>query len=244
MELELEIRRRLQLLQVELGETRSRVKSRELLASMIVHDMRGPLTAITMLATSITPADKDSSTSLECLISETDRLRRMLVDILDVCLQEVGGLRLRRQVFSLTEPAGDVGQRVGRSAAAPGAHLQLTPHVPLRVNADPQLVERLLENLVGNAIQHAPEQAQVTLTFRQLTPERVLAEVKDCGRVIPEREHASIFEPLTQGSPADRGHGLGLAFCRLAVEAHGGRIGVRPNVDGVGNTFFFDLPAA
>ncbi|MEY2931445.1 MAG: hypothetical protein RL033_2194 [Pseudomonadota bacterium] len=246
VELELEIRRRLELLEEKLGKALSRARSQELLASMIVHDMRGPLTAIIMLASSINPADKDSKLSLEGLVGEADRLRRMLLDILDVCLNEVGGLRLRRRVFSLTAVATEVVQRVSQSVAARGSRVQLeAADGPLPVDADPELIERLLENLVSNAVQHAPERAEVSLSFRLLSPERVQGEVTDRGSVIPEGERRSIFEPLTRGNgSAHRGHGLGLAFCRLAVEAHGGQIGVRPNANGVGNTFYFELPAS
>ncbi|MEY4549215.1 MAG: hypothetical protein RL685_5410 [Pseudomonadota bacterium] len=246
VELELEIRRRLELLEEKLGKALSRAKSQELLASMIVHDMRGPLTAIIMLTSSINPGDKDSKLSLEGLVSEADRLRRMLLDILDVCLNEVGGLRLRRRVFSLTAAATEVVLRVSQSVAARGSCIQLeAADVPLLVDADPELIQRLLENLVSNAVQHAPERAEVSLSFRQLSPERVQGEVTDRGSVIPEAERRSIFEPLTRGNgSAHRGHGLGLAFCRLAVEAHGGKLGVRPNANGVGNTFYFELPAS
>jgi len=246
VELELEILRRLALLEEQLGRELSEVKSRELLASMIVHDMRGPLTAITMLATSIKAADDDSDWNLQALLSEADRLRRMLVDILDVCLHEVGGLRLRSRVFPLAPVATDVCRRMARLGATLGASVEVdAPEAPVLVNADPELVVRLLENLVGNAIQHARQGARVCIALRAAAAGRVLVEVIDRGRAIPEAERARIFQPLTQGTTSSqRGYGLGLAFCRLAADAHGGTIGVRPNATGKGNTFFFDLPAA
>jgi K+-sensing histidine kinase KdpD len=246
VELELEIRRRLALLEEQLGVELGRGKTNELLANMIVHDMRGPLTAITVLATSIKTADEDSAWSLQALLSESDRLRRMLIDILDVCLHEVGGLRLRSRSFVISTLALDVAQRANRLSAAVGARVEvLAPETPILVNADPEIVVRLLDNLVGNAIKHCPRAALVSISLRAGEAGRVFVEVMDCGDVIPAAEHAKIFEPLTQGTTSDRrGYGLGLAFCRLAVDAHGGRIGVRPNPNGIGNTFFFDLPAA
>jgi len=246
VELELEIRRRLALLQEQLRAELGRGKTNELLTNMIVHDMRGPLTAISVLATSVKPADEHSAWSLQALLSECDRLRRMLVDILDVCLHEVGGLRLRSCSFAIGTLALNVAQRVNRFSSALGAHVEvLAPEAPILVNADPELVVRLLENLVGNAIQHAPRSAQVSISLRVGEAGRVFVEVVDRGKAIPAAEHGKIFEPLEQGSTsAGRGYGLGLAFCRLAVHAHGGMIGVRLNPNGIGNTFFFDLPAA
>jgi two-component system, sensor histidine kinase and response regulator len=163
------------------------------------------------------------------------------VDTLDVRLHEEGGLRVRNCSFALSSLALSVAQ----SAGVRGHVEVLAPETPILVNADPELVARLLENLVGNAIQHASGSGLVSISLRAGELGRVLVEVMDRGKAIPVVEHGKIFEPLTQGTTSTgHGYGLGLAFCRLAVNAHGGTIRVRSNPNGIGNTFYFDLPAA
>ncbi len=244
VELELEIRRRLSMLEEQLGSAMSAAKSRELLATMVVHDMRGPLTAVTMLASMITPADPESRSNLDALAAEAERLRFMLVNILDVCLHDSCGLRPRCRIFDVVALAKDVVERRSRCASALEVQLDVETTMAHFVDADPDLVTRLLENLVGNAVDHGTASPRVTVSFRDRGKGRILCEVKDRGVTIAETQRATVFDPLTRGVTAHRGYGLGLAFCRIAVEAHGGHIGVRPNPDGEGNTFCFDLPAA
>lgn len=244
VELELEIHRRLCLLEEKVGRD-EHLLSKDLMPAMIIHDMRGPLTAIMMLASSIRAADSESAEDLEALLGEAERLRRMLADILDVCLHEARGLEPRPLIFPIAPVASNVARHVERVGAKRGPVIvvDVPDEASLKVNADPELVLRLLENLVGNAIHHAVDTPRVSIAFRAGSADRVIGEVRDQGPVIPEHQRSRIFETLTRGKrvSSHRGYGLGLAFCRLAVEAHGGSIGVRPNADGDGNTFFFDL---
>lgn len=245
VELELEIRRRLMLLEEKLGSTLSAVKSRELLASMIVHDMRGPLTGITMSASMIRPADDESAQHLEMLIGQADRLRHMLVDILDVCLHEKGRLKVRPRIFDALQLTRQVADRLTRARAETGVDLTVAGRGPMPVHADPELTTRVLENLLLNAIDHAGATPRITINMRQRPDDRVEFEVLDQGTTIPEELRSRVFEPWTRGAMAmHRGHGLGLAMCRLAVESHDGRIRVQPNPAGKGNAFVFDLPGA
>lgn len=149
-------------------------------------------------------------------------------------------------MFPVAPLARDVARRAERSGLERGCTVRVdVPDAPLFMEADTELVVRVLENLVGNAISHAHQSGVVTLAFRSGAAGRVLVEIIDQNSVIPEKERSSIFEPLQRGTTpsAHRRHGLGLAFCRLVIEAHHGRLGVRPNAKGDGNTFFFDLPA-
>lgn len=246
VELELEIHRRLCLLEEKLDAANGQLDSKDLMPAMIVHDMRGPLTAIMMLASSIKTLDSESAGDLDTLLGEAERLRRMLADILDVCLHEAKALELRRRIFSIAPVKSDLARRMQRVGLKRGATIlvEVPEAATLKVDADPELVLRLLENLVNNAIHHAVEAPRVTIAFRAGRADRVVGEVSDRGRSIPEEQRSSIFEPLTRGRHISSrgGYGLGLSFCRLAVEAHDGSIGVRPNTGGEGNTFFFDLP--
>ena len=242
VELELEIRRRLALVQVTLAAVRDEQRSKEMLAAMIVHDLRGPLSLVTILASTIQPADEASREDLAMLLAAAERMRHMLADILDVSLHELGGLRPRRATFSMAALARDVVRRLGR--LGPVAVEGSLPVDGLRAHGDPELISRILENLINNAFQHARSAEPVTVAVHPGS--RIVVEVRDRGAAIAPDDRVRIFDPMVQGRPAPthRGHGLGLAFCRLAAAVHGGRIDVEPNAGGVGNCFRFDVPAA
>lgn len=245
VEIELEIRRRLLMLEDSLGAARDRQRSKELLASMIVHDMRGPLTSIMMLAMGIAPADAPSKVDLELLLVEAERMGRMLTDILDVCLHEVGGLRARRIVFPIASLARNVASRVVRAFEHPPA-IRVEGSDALMVDADPELVTRTLENLLANGLNHARDAGEIVVSSAAASDGRVKVEVRDQNDVIADTDRESIFDAFKRGPSQSkhRGYGLGLSFCRIAVETHGGKLSVAANGDGVGNCFSFDLPAA
>ncbi|HTQ06810.1 MAG TPA: ATP-binding protein, partial [Polyangiaceae bacterium] len=104
------------------------------------------------------------------------------------------------------------------------------------VKADPDLLRRVLENLLDNALRHAPEESTVTLTAAERDGEFEI-RVADQGSGVPAAMRERIFDPFVQVESKDRsvtrsGRGLGLAFCRLAVEAHGGRLWVEDGAPG------------
>jgi K+-sensing histidine kinase KdpD len=244
VELELEIHRRLHLLDESLVRAHERQRSRDLLAAMMVHDMRNPLTVISALALTVEPADPESREDLRALIAESERLRRMLADILDLCLHDMGGLRVRREVFAIGALAHGVAARGVRAISATQPRVTVEDAGSAMVEADPELVTRVLENLVGNALHHAAGAAQVRMVFSR-HGNRLRCEVRDDNALIPAAARDAIFDALAQGATpsSHRGHGLGLAFCRMVLTAHDGVITVRPNEDGIGNCFEFDLPA-
>jgi signal transduction histidine kinase len=113
--------------------------------------------------------------------------------------------------------------------------------------SNPELFRRILINLVGNSVQLAPGDTKLTVSAG-LSPEgdAVVVSVEDEGPGIPEEYQGRIFDKFVQASSRERTHekvsvGLGLAFCRLAVEAHGGRIWVESE-PGQGARFSFSLP--
>jgi signal transduction histidine kinase len=109
---------------------------------------------------------------------------------------------------------------------------------------DRDIICRVVANLAGNALKFTPEQGQVRVTLRR-AEQHVAIAVADTGRGIPPEHQQRIFEKFGQvGGAADRARhsaGLGLTFCKMAVEAHGGVIGV-DSVVGKGSTFWFRLP--
>src|SRR5262249_32027961 len=120
------------------------------------------------------------------------------------------------------------------------------PPRPIPVACDPNLIRRTLVNLVGNALKFAPARSPVQLAL-SADQERAHVRVVDQGPGIPSEYRTRIFEKFGQlearRQKRQYGTGLGLAFCKLAVEAHGGSIGVESEV-GKGSVFWFVLPVA
>ena len=108
------------------------------------------------------------------------------------------------------------------------------------VQIDPLQIERVLDNLIGNALRHSHPGGQIRLQARQ-QDERVVLSVEDNGEGIPYRQQTRIFEPFVQVSRKKGGAGLGLALCKEIVQLHGGQIGVHSRA-GQGAQFYVALP--
>ncbi len=245
VELELEIRRRVIILEEGLGVQREQQRAKELLASMLVHDLRAPLTTVTLTASYLAQLHPESDQAFQDLLGEAERMRRMLTDVLDICLAEVHALRLRRLAFSLVPVVRKAAHRLERLAQQRGQKLVLElPDGANPIDADPDLIDRVLTNLIGNAIQHAPAEMPITIAVAERAGGGVRVEIRDLGQSIPEGSREAVFAPFEQlgdGGGRARGYGLGLAFCRMVVEAHGGTVGVMPIVPH-GNAFYLELP--
>lgn len=220
---------------------------RDNLTDMIVHDLRSPLTTIAgyielvrdVASRKFTPAELNFVEKAE---QSSLSLQRMITSLLDVSRLENGQMPLQRQQHDLGA--------ILRAAVDPVVPLlgnrrfvQSMPETPITVTCDAQLIQRVMENLLNNAVKFTPPEGEIRL---QLTPQAPGARVMltDTGTGIPEQYHSTIFEKFAQVDSRRFRHstGLGLAFCRLAIEAHGGRIGVESQ-PGKGSTFWFELPA-
>jgi signal transduction histidine kinase len=244
VEIELEIHRQLWLLKEEVEKQRQLEHSRGALIAMMIHDLRSPLTSLTLLGSFVETADEESREALQEMLMEAERMRRMLKDVLDICLHEVGQLRARRRQFELRAFSQALGRRLESLGRAQHKELELDlPDTPVMIDADPDLLERVFENLVTNALDHGPANHPISLRIGVTTEGLLRGTVRDRGTPIPDSLKSRIFGLFEHfRSPGTgRGHGLGLAFCRLAVEAHGGTIGVSENAEG-GNCFHFELP--
>lgn len=217
---------------------------------LIIHDLRNPLhvivNALGVLTMSVPDDVLRTNEELFNLVTHnTDRMIRLIDSMLDVSRLEAGQPLLETAPTDLAFVIQTVAQRVRHMLTR--HQLTLTINLPdlpnLLIDAD--MIDRVLANLLDNAIKFTPNNGQITV---QATLQGECAEVRvsDTGRGIPTEQRQRFFERFAQAAgdqPRVRGFGLGLAFCRLAIEAHGGRIWVEDGVNGVGTQFVFTLPA-
>jgi two-component system sensor histidine kinase/response regulator len=221
-------------------ELRRAEKLRENLVHMIVHDMRTPLSG---LLASLQFLKQESRGDLEHAAFAGRKLAQMIDDMLDISRLEAGKLAIepkRVRAAELFDRALD-----SLAGLLKGRHLKITVPGELEVFGDPELLRRVLVNLLGNALKFTPEEGRIDLDAAPVETS-VRFTVSDDGPGIEPRYQAQIFEKFGQVNArkdgALRSTGLGLTFCKLAVEAHGGRIGVE-STPGKGSVFWFELPS-
>ena len=216
---------------------------KEQLAAFLVHDLKNPVNAIELQAQRIlrhAGASERAHDAARIIHDETLALMRLITNLLDIERADAGRLvpaREPRELAALVDAAVDELRARGASAgitvvgtAAPGT---------ARVDAD--LVHRVLANLIDNAIRHAPEGSEIRVSGERSATGCVL-RVADAGPGVPVEQRASVFERFVSGSAArDRtNRGLGLAFCKMMVESHGGRIWIEDAAPGA--VFCIELP--
>ncbi len=224
-------------------------RMRDSLVHMLVHDLRSPLTGISGYLELSTDRVRDlGSPELLADFEDMGQSVRMLTDmvsnVLDVSRFEADAMPLNRVEVDLRTLAAEAIATLGRSRHAT-VHFTPPPEaVPAMADAD--VIRRVIANLVGNAIKFTPTGGAVVV---EVGPGSSGPKVRvtDTGPGIPVEHHHRIFEKFGQVAGAEgpkiAASGLGLTFCKMAVEAHGGKIGVESEV-GKGSTFWVFLPAA
>jgi signal transduction histidine kinase len=216
---------------------------------MLVHDLRGPLTGISVsLQMSeeriVELGDSELSEDFAEMSRSVTELTDMVSDVLDVSRFEADAMPMRPAAVDLRTVVADVVGALGR-----GGHASVVLHAapqPVVAVVDPDLIRRVVGNLVGNAVKFTPRGGEVRVEVGDGTggPE---IRVSDTGPGISPEFHERIFEKFGQangnGAARGRSSGLGLAYCKLAVLAHGGRIGVLSE-PGRGSTFWLTLPGS
>ena len=217
---------------------------RDSFTHMAAHDMRTPLAGIIAaleLALAERPDDPGLRLKLEMAHARAADLDALITQMLELSRMESDAMPLECSVCDLALLAGAALDRF--RPARGGRRLTLTAPGPVQARCDPAILDRVLQNLLGNAMKFTREDGSVELAV-SVSAALVRVTVADDGPGIAEEFQAGIFDKFRQGPGGLRGSGLGLglAFCRSAVEAHRGRIGVvsRP---GAGCTFWFTLPA-
>ena len=240
----LELRRQKSELQLTCERLQELERLRDSLTHMIVHDMRTSLTVIAMAlefaGSSVRESDKKLAELIQTAREGAAYLNEMITQLLDVSRLEAGQMPLNPAVDDL---AATVQKAVDSLAPVAGTRRILidAPQV-VRARYDAEIILRVVLNLVGNALKFAPSDGAVRVSIGDENS-IVRVAVKDDGPGIPAEYHKRIFEKFGQVGRSDKrlGTGLGLTFCKLAVEAHGGSIGVESG-EGKGSTFWFTLP--
>ncbi len=216
-----------------LFESRKRAKDRleqhERWARFLVHDLRGPLGSLTLGLTSLKTSQGLSSEDRDFvsqLREDLGRMSALVGDLLDHERLQTGALVPQRRPHDLNVLVEKVVQRARLRGAASRVQVRFKPgRQPVFANLDRALIERVLENLLSNAVIYSPggQAVDVEVADHGLATISVL----NAGPRFPAAEREMIFQPYVQVGPAEGrrlGVGLGLAFCREAVAAHGGSI--------------------
>jgi PAS domain S-box-containing protein len=231
-----------------ISERRAVETMKDQFVSMVSHELRTPLTSIhgslgLLTGGALGDMPPSAQRMLEIATTNTDRLVRLINDILDIERMESGAVRMQREVV---DAARLVEQAVAsmRSMASQGAVELVVQSEPVTVWADPDRITQVLVNLVSNAVKFSPEGAVVTVSLT-LRGDDALFTVRDHGRGIPADKVDSIFGRFQQVDVADSrdkgGTGLGLAISESIVTQHDGRIWVESEL-GKGSTFLVTIP--
>lgn len=221
------------------------------LTHMIVHDLKNPLTAIQgslhVLRRVVGPENVPAYQSIDIARRNAARLLGMVMNLLDIERLEQGKLELKREKIDPVAMLQGVIDAEKPAAAERELILEVDPKLEgVTLFADMSLIERVVMNLVSNAIKHTrPGTGRIVLHARGDARGYLMIDVVDNGDGIDPKYHEKIFERFGQAEARQEGAnydtGLGLTFCKLAVEAHGGRIGVT-SAPGQGATFHLRLP--
>ncbi|MEA3342372.1 MAG: histidine kinase N-terminal 7TM domain-containing protein [Chloroflexota bacterium] len=232
----------------DVTEERLLERMRDDLTHTMVHDLRNPLTAISgaislldkRLADTFSPSQRQL---WDIAQTNTGMMLKLVSAILDISRLESQQMPLEHTLISLSDLVTDVLETQLLLAADKGLDIEsdVPPTLP-PVWADEGLVKRVLHNLVGNAIKFTPDGGTVRVTARTEASDRarILVSVSDTGSGIPAEIQDRLFQKFVTGEQKERGSGLGLAFCRMVIEAHNERIWVESTFES-GATFSFTL---
>jgi signal transduction histidine kinase len=253
MELQARVRTMLRV-RTQYDELERLLELRQALSYMIVHDLRNPLAAVTLYLQLLKRkgVGPDQVRYLDLALSESQKMSNFLDDMLMLAKMERGKLTLTRSPLYVDRVIGHVREKFGPLAEAQGVALAVhVPDQPYPLLADVTLFQRVVENLVANALKFAPAQSTVTIEVEYPNPSatatkqdngetaapdgaQLRVSVHDQGRGIPPDDMVRMFDQYEAVYMKEHGKselGLELAFCRMVAEAHGGRIFAGNNPD-------------
>ena len=208
---------------------------RDLVAN-VSHELRTPITALqAVLENVVDGVEEPNPETLRAMLSQVERLGRLVSQLLDLSQLESGALALRHQPFEVRDVLDQAvhESRVNAQAVSKAVALEIAvDQGPLIARGDPERVHQVIANLLDNAIRHSPPQGRVVVGARQ-DPTGVHIEVADEGPGIPAEDAARVFERFYRAdharSASAGGTGLGLSIAKWIVDLHGGRIAVESN---------------
>ncbi len=225
------------------------------LARMMVHDMKGPISGI-MANLDLLGQNRLKSQELECVetaLMGCQDLFHMIQNLLEIGKMEQGPIELNLSIVDLEELLREVVKKMTTLSEQKGVRLRIACRSDIRsLPVDAHLLERIIYNLVLNALTYSSPKGEIILSTADGTEKgKIRLAVSDSGIGIPQEFQGAIFDLYAQadswqgmknrGIKTPGSVGLGLAFCRLAAEQHGGRIWVQ-SAPGQGSTFFVELP--
>ncbi len=210
----------------------------------VAHDLRAPLLSmqghIRLLERALS-GDAEKSGRLSEIKSSSARIFELLENILDISRMESGSVKLKPETFQAADLAGSAASRFRHLFEEKRITLAASAPEDLQLSGDRKMLERLLENLLSNALKFTPEGGEVSLSAAAVEGGAELV-VADSGPGIPEGELESVFDKYSRAKGADKpGFGLGLAIARRIVDMHGGSIRAE---SGKGCVFKVFLPRA
>lgn len=223
------------------------------MSDLIIHDLRNPLNlmhgAIQMLEMMM-PEDVllENQELIDIGTAASDRMQRLIDSLLDTSRMEAGDIELQYDALNMRLVIQDIIAQMALVTQKRKIEviLDIPADLPIAY-ADEAKISRTIANLMDNAIKFMPNGGKLYISVvsqTAVTVPHLLISITDTGPGIPEKARAHIFDRFSQVDSENRrsGFGLGLAFCRLAVEAHAGRIWAEDGFDGVGTRFNFTLP--
>ena len=229
-------------------------RMKEELTHMIIHDLRSPLMVVSANLELLQMDGKSLSEKqlhkIEVSVRNCAEINQLIQGLLDTHKMEEGKLEPDKETVDPVALADEVVEQFSTQAEAKQMSLSFTkPHDIPSTRLDPHLIKRVLTNLLSNAIRHTPKGGTIEVDMDLVEPEKesICLRVRDSGNGLAPQYHQKIFNKFEQLSLKESGvicgaSGLGLAFCKMAVEAHGGTIWVESEGEGKGATFNFTLP--
>jgi signal transduction histidine kinase len=227
--------------------TRQDQQRRELIAN-ISHDLRTPLTSLhgyleTLSLKSDTLGETERKRYLAIALAQSVKVGRLAQALFELARLEHGNVQPALEQFSLVDLVQDVFQKFELPAEA--RHIQLRANIPPRlpnVCADLGMIERVLTNLLDNAIRHTPAEGSIEVDLAHKEG-KVSVTVSDTGPGIPPEQREGLFERPFSSGGAHRGGGLGLLIVQRMLQLHHSQIRLLDTA-GTGTTFCFELPTA
>lgn len=222
-------------------------RMRDDLTHTMVHDLRNPLNVVSgsldiMQEQVDNLPSGDMMQTVRIARHSTRRMLNLINGILNISRLESGRMPLQERPLDMSELIMDVLDAQRPLAREKDLRLEYEANdVQSLVSADRDLLERVIQNLVGNAIKFTPSEGVIRVVLEQ-EADGILVTVSDTGPGVPNEIQDQLFRKFVTGMHSERGSGLGLAFCRMAVEAHGGQIWLESGAQ-EGATFCFTIPS-